>query len=443
MKLRRPFRPSVWIALIYLGSGIGTSRGADDSLESRLRLLQQQNEQLQQQLQTQQEQIESLSREMQSMRAATSTPPNDNSLPAATLSKESDGPAGFRFGNLRITGEGAVGFFHTGSEGAFPNAEFRVDEAKLFFDAAVWGDVYGFAEVNLATREADNLDLRLGEFYFDVENISQWWGMDGLLSLRAGRFDIPFGEEYLVRDAIDNPLISHSLMDFWGVDEGVELYGAQGPVSYAVAVQNGGVSVTRDFTSDKSIAGRVAWDPTRWLRLSLSGMRTGDLDAEEDGLSEMWFGNGWFRSIGSPATTRFHANLVEGDIELRLDRGHLKAFGGYITYDDNDPLAQNRRDVYFYSVESVWNVTRKLHAGARFGQILAPKGFPIVGHGNMGEYLFGPLTDDLWRLSLGLGYRWNRHFIVKAEYALEHGRKTGGGDRENEDLFATQAAFAF
>src|SRR5262249_5228547 len=160
----------------------------------------------------------------------------------------------------------------------------------------------------------------------------------------------PFGEEYLYRDAIDNPLISRSASDLWGVDEGIELYGALGLVQYVVAVQNGGVSTTHDFDGDKSVAGRISYDPTRWLHLSVSGMRTGNLNANKDRLSELWFANGFFRSLGSTNTTRFHANLVEGDITFRLPRGHIRAFGGYVHYDDDDPNGNNARDVYYYSV---------------------------------------------------------------------------------------------
>jgi hypothetical protein len=172
-------------------------------------------------------------------------------------------------------------------------------------------------------------------------------------------------------------------------------------------------------------------------------MRTGDLDAMNDGLSELWFGNGWFRSLGSPATTRFHANLVEGDVEFRLRRGHVKAFGGYVNYDDNDPAGNNRRDVYYYSVEGVCDLTRHLYGAARFSGISAAKGFPIVGLGDINAYLFGPLTKDLWRLSLGLGYRWNRNLAVKAEYSFEQGRELSGRARVHENLFATEAVFGF
>jgi hypothetical protein len=46
-------------------------------------------------------------------------------------------------------------------------------------------------------------------------------------------------------------------------------------------------------------------------------------------------------------------------------------------------------------------------------------------------------------LSLGLGYRFNRHLLVKAEYTFEQGKEVGGGRRNHMNLFAGEAAFAF
>jgi hypothetical protein len=356
---------------------------------------------------------------------------------------ESRSSGAFGLGKLNISGEGGVAFFHSGSEGAFPNSEFRVDEAKLFVEAPIWENVYFFTELNLMTREANDLSLQLGELYLDFENISRLWDRDRMVNLRVGRMDTPFGEEYQTRDAIDNPLISHSLSDLWGVDEGIEAYGSIGKVSYAVAVQNGGASGVRDFDADKSVAGRLSFDPVKWLHLSASGMRTGDLKAPGDYWSALYFGNGWFLPSGSTNTTKYHANLVEGDVELRLPHDRIKLFGGYIRYDDNDSTADNGRDIYYYSVEGVHSFSRKFYAGARFSQTFANKGFPIVGNGDMGEYLFGPLTKELWRLSLGLGYRWSENLLVKAEYSFERGKELDGEHRNNEDLFAVEAAFKF
>jgi len=424
--------------MFFLMHGFQLSAG-ETNVETRFQELQQQNEVLRTQMQEQKEMIEFLRREVGELRAGAQRDagPEDSK-------EESSWPAGgFKFGKMNLSAEGAVAFFETGSGGAFPNNEFRLDEAKLFIDAPIWGEVYGFVEVNLATHESWDLDLRVGELYLDFENVSKLWGRDRWVNVRVGRIDVPFGEEYLTRDAIDTPLISHSLVDFWGVDEGIELYGTLGKVSYVMAVQNGGVSVTRDFHSDKSVAGRVGVDPTPWLHLSVSGMRTGDLDAQNDVLSEIWFGGGWFRSLGSGAETKFHANLVEGDIRFRLPRGHVSAFAGYIRYDDDDPAADNSRDVYFYSIEAVHELTRKLYAGARFSQIFAQDGFPIVGNSNIDDYLFGPLTEEIWRLSLGLGYRFSRNLVIKTEYSFERGKETGGVRRNHQDLFAAEAAFAF
>ena len=391
--------------------------------------LQRQNQLLQEQLNKQQLLIEELSRKLEPSPQAPEKPINTwlNALS----------------GKIHFSGEGGVAFFDSERDGAFPNSEFRIDEAKLFVEAEIFKDIYFFSELNLVTREDEDFRLQAGELYVDFENISRWWNREGQLNLRVGRFDIPFGEEYLTRDAIDNPLISHSLMDFWGIDEGIELYGRFGPVQYVAAVQNGGHPALRDYDSDKSIAFRVGYDPVKWLHVSGSAMRTGALAVEGDELSEMWFGNAFFRSLGSPETTRFEANLLEGDVQVTLPRGYVKGAGGYIKYDDNDPLGNNQREVYFYYFEALHDLTRKAYAAARWSHILAPDGFPIVGNGSWGRYFFGQLTEETWRLSLGIGYRFTPNLLLKTEYSFDHGEVVGGGERNNENMFAAELAFRF
>ena len=436
----------VWGGLVVCLTSGGIAPGADETnTENRLRLLQEQNDALQTQVRKQQELIDGLSREMAEIRksGAKAEPDTASSGPGNADSTAASSPGGSGFGKLQITGEGGVAFFESGANGQYPNSEFRVNEAKLFFDAPVWGDAYAFAEVNLATPESSSLNVQLGELYLDVEDISKLWGRERQLNLRAGRMDIPFGEEYLRRDVIDNPLVSDSLSDIWGIDEGLELYGALGKFSYAAAVMNGSVLATHDFDADKAVVGRVSYDANRWLHLSASAMRTGDLNAQRDYLSEVWFGNWWFEPLGSTNTTRFHANLLEGDVVVRLPRGRLSAFGGYVHYNDNDPGVNNARDVYYYCVEAVHDIAHGLYGAARFSQILAEKGFPIVGNGDMSYNSRANLTKDLWLLSLGLGYRWNPHLVLKAEYSIEQGKELDGTVRKHENLFAVEAAFAF
>ncbi len=415
---------------------------ADDATNTQyqLELLQAQNAKLDALVRQQQAVIESLNQRVGNIEAQAVPAGLPGAVPGEPAGGLATNPSGnFSPGKVNLSGEGSLAFFHSDTAGAYPNSEFRVDEARLFVEAPVWGEVYFFSELVLAARDNAGLGLTLGELYLDFENVSQLWGRERMLNVRVGRMDIPFGEEYFRRDSIDNPLISHSLSDLWGIDEGIELYGGMGKFNYAVAVQNGGFSGTHDYDSDKSVAGRLSYDPTRWLHLSASGMRTGNLDAVDDLWSELWFGNNWIGAIGSGNATKFKANVVEGDVVIRLPHGYLRAFGGYLHYDDNDPVVNNQRDVYYYTVEPVYDLTRKLYAAARFSQVFAPEGFRILGNGTA----FAPMTDAIWQLSLGLGYRFSPQLVLKAEYTFTRGQELDGSQRDQEDFFGAAAAFKF
>ncbi|MCI0534921.1 MAG: hypothetical protein L0Z50_06815 [Verrucomicrobiales bacterium] len=196
---------AVGAQIVSLALALTVRLHGDDAANVRQQLeaLQQQNAVLQQQVRQQQTVIEALSRRVAGVEQTAgeakrkAEEKSDAPISAATPK----GGRGVNFGKVNISGEGAVAFFDTQANGAQPNAEFRVDEAKLFVEAPVWDDVYFFSELNLATREHDGLDFRLGELYIDFENVSRLWNRDRMLNVRAGRIDIPFGEEYLLRDA--------------------------------------------------------------------------------------------------------------------------------------------------------------------------------------------------------------------------------------------------
>lgn len=422
-------KTGLWALGLCLAARGFTSGAEAEELERRFRSLEEQNRLLREQLEDQARVIADLQNQM-------------NNADAPEPAREEISPS--RLGRIHLSGQGAVAYFHTGSEGAFPHGTFRVDEARLFLEAPLWDDAYFFGELDLTTRETDQEYFKLGELYVDFEHLTRRWSDTRWINLRFGRLDIPFGEEYLSRDAIDNPLISHSLSDFWGVDEGIELYGAADDFSYVIAVQNGGHPILEDADSDKSIAARLSYDPWPWLHLSVSGMRTGNIAVQGDELSELWFGNGFFRSLGNPATTtRFEANLFELDAHTYWKSGHLKLAGGYIEYDDDDRAADQRRDAWYYYAEAKQDLIQNWWAAARFSHIIADDGMPLVGHGGFGPFFFGPLTTDLWRLSLGLGYQWNRHLLTKFEYTLEQGELLNGGERNHENFLGAQVAFQF
>ena len=125
----------------------------------------------------------------------------------------------------------------------------------------------------------------------------------------------------------------------------------------------------------------------------------------------------------------------------------LRGAGGLAHYGDNDSTGSHTRDIYYYYIEGLRDITPKWYAAARFSQILAPKGYPIVGAAPMGNFFNpfnpNPLTTDYWRLSLGVGYRFSRNLVLKGEYSFNQGRFSTGVSRNDENLFAVQAAFKF
>ncbi|HEY1763979.1 MAG TPA: hypothetical protein VGF85_03585 [Opitutaceae bacterium] len=427
-----------------VGMASGPAR-ADETptVTAQLQTLIDTNRALQDQLTAQQKAIDDLkarlaSLELGSGRAQASLPAAE---PPASDSTSPSLPASDSGLGVRIGGEGGVAYFLTGRDGAFPNGAFRWDDAKLYLDASVWKDVYFYSELDLMTREASDQNVHFGEMYIDFENVSSLWQADRLVNVRVGRFYDPFGEEYQVRGVMENPLIAHSASDIWGMDQGIELYGQSGRVSYAAALMDGGVSRLNTAHDDKSIAGRIGFDPGGGVHLSASGMWTGWINAPNDVLSAIWFGNGFFRAI-SPAATRFEASLEELDASYRWKGGRASVAGGLVQFDDN--VRGDSRNMSYYTFEATQYLFDRLYGAVRFSGIRAPGGYPIAGLGNFEDYFFSSiLTSELYRLSIGVGYQFAAPVELKFDYSPEWGRTTAGGGRDREDLFSTELGVKF
>jgi len=362
-----------------------------------------------------------------------------------TQDSQPEPESGIRLSDRIIfSGRGAAVFFSSEDSGAYPNDEFRIDEARLRLEVKLDEDAYLFTEVNLADRDDDREETWLGDLYIDLENIGRLWNADIPLNLRFGRFDIPFGEEYQHRDAIDNPLITHSLTDFWGIDEGIALFGAAGKFDYIAALQNGGHPFFRDYNSDKAIVMRIGLNPTKKWRFSFSAMRTGDIDSIEDETSEIWYGNCFFRGIGDAATNgTFNAELVELNARYSWDSGHVAAAAGLTWYDDNSP-GDNEHESEYVSLEISQDITRRWFAASRFSVINSDEGMPIVGLGPFfPDFFFDDLVTEIWRLSFGTGFRFNKNLIAKTEYSFEEGERISGESLDDRNMLSVQLAFSF
>jgi len=435
---------------VFLAYALGGAYAQSaDPATAKLEDLAQQNRKLQEQVAAQQKLIEQLSAAVKEMRGASERQDRElKTLREGTDTTTADRPLpGASDAVVRVSGETGVALFETGTRGQFPKAEFRLDDPKLFIEAKVWEDIYAVMQLDLLTRESSDEGVYIGALYADLENLGHSWAGDHALNLRLGRFAIPFGEEYQVRNVMDNPLISHSLSDVWGFDEGVELYGGKGQLSYVLAVQNGGISRMRDYTADKSVTGRIGFDPRPWLHLSASAMRTGALSAKSDAYSEIWFGNGLFRAIGPAATTQdFHAEIYELDAAAHWKSGRIAGAAGLVHFNDDAPAAHDARRMRYWFVEAEQKLAGDLYGVARVSEIRAPDGYPLAGFGNSGAYFYNPaapLTTALRRFSLGLGYSLAPPVLLKIEYSLEQGGTLTGVNRDYEDFFSTELGLKF
>jgi hypothetical protein len=450
-------RPDHFLRSLILGAILapGALWAQPASADPALQIIVEQNQRLQEQVRAQQKTIDALNARMDEIRQATDR--HERELKDLQARAEAD-PADRvipverdRAHDVRIGAEVALGYFSTGRAGPFPKSEFRVDDTKLTIEAPVWRNVYFFTELNLLTRETSTPNFQFAELYAEFEGRGGLWGRPDTLNLRVGSMNIPFGEEYAVRGPMADPLISHSLSDIWGQDEGIELYGRAGAVSYVVAVQNGGLSQLRDFNADKSLAARIGWDPVTWLHLSASAMRTGQIatvspvTSAGDNLSAVWFGNAFFRALGPASrTTSFRADLYEADAVVKWKGGQAGAALGEVRFDDSDPLVDNSRRLRYGLVEARQDLTEQLYSAARYSEIRAPGGYPLAGGGNAVNYFYRPsLTEELKRLSVGFGYRFGPPLVLKLEYSWETGHLLNGITRNHEDFFGAQLGLKF
>lgn len=433
--------------------GLVAVAGQEAVSAAELRALIEQNRTLLQRVNAQQAQIDELraklteisqtgarqDRELHALSERVAEPVPAGRIPVETGARDQE---------IRLSAEAGFAYFDGGPQSQFPNGEFRADDVKVYLEAPVWKDTYFFAELDVVTREANDEFFHLGEVYADFENVSgRLGGPDRALSVRVGRFDIPFGEEYQVRGVMDNPLITHSLSDIWGVDEGIEIYGDLAGFSYVLAVQNGGHKTLHDYDAGKAVIARVGTDPTSWLHLSASAMHTGELTMAGDAMSEVWIGGGFFKSIGGAATTqRFEASLVEFDAVGRWSSGQLAGAIGRADYDDNDTAANNSRRLNYFFLEAQQRLTERFRAAVRYSELRADRGYLLPGLGDAGAFFYrpgAPLTDWLSRLSLGLSYHFADPVLLKFEYSFESGRMLNGQRRDQEDMFATELGLKF
>lgn len=320
------------------------------------------------------------------------------------------------FDRFEIGGFASGGYYKTGKDGLLPYGHFNIREASLFFEATVWKDVSMYLEwhaLRLASEESKKAG-QTGEYYIHLKNLIANKG----LSMKVGRMDIPFGEEYLVQDSVDDPLITLSAAWPYGFDEGILLYGDIGAMGWILAAMDGADVRDTDDHPSMSVNAKLYSQMTDWFYASASYMKNG-----KSAKSAIEFGGSHFEPVTGSLSTEVDSSLWEIDFKLNLGSSdnHLTlSYGGAALDDDDDSFD---RDFTWYQAEPLYYLTDKFYLVARYSYVGTGddlKGYKFDGKPFAGgNAAFDVESKSLTRAAGGVGYWMNPKTVIKLEYSSD------------------------
>lgn len=327
--------------------------------------------------------------------------------------------------NVELSGFGAFWFIKSGADGTRPEAGFVIKETTLFVEAETWEDVALFFEIQTNALQRDhNSSVRTGEVYVHFRNVLSQWG-DGLLGIKAGRVDIPFGEEYLWQDAPDNALISNSAAYPWLWDEGIVLYGKWRGMGWTAALMDGTIARSQEDDAEKAIVATIRGKPREPLYLSASFMKNGD-----SARSALLLGGSLLQPVGADGASsagvstsaKIDATLYQIDAQWKpTNKMAFDLTLGQAQVDDGDDTFD--RDLRWFMLQGRFDLSRSLYAASRYSEIGTYD--DAEGYHFGGEFLaggnqaFGYDARRLQRLSAGLGWQLNPRAVLKLEVGFD------------------------
>lgn len=354
--------------------------------------------------------------------------------------------------NFDLWGFGAFDFFDTGNDGTRPDGGFLIKETTLHVEAHAWEDVSFYSETQLNRLGQDSTKfVRTGEVHAHFRNV---FGDEGpSVGLKVGRVDIPFGDEYVAQDSVDNSLISNSAPYPYGLDEGVVVYGTLSGVGWITSVTDGTDDRSLEDDPAKAVTAKVYGSPAPWLDLSASFLKNGDSaeSAFEFGGSHIEpVGAGGASTAGMSPSEKVDAFLYEldavcsvgDDARLGLACGHGQVDDDVNTFD---------RDLTWFRIEPRYNLSEKVYLVLRWSEIGtydSDEGYhfdgKIIAGGNAA---FGYDTKRFRRLSAGLGWLPNPHTIVKLEVGQDKFEVIDASpfdpDDDDREFFGLEVVVAF
>lgn len=316
--------------------------------------------------------------------------------------------------NIDISGFAAVGAYSTGSDGLKEHWGFEIKEASLFIDAAVWENIDFFLELQTNRLGSDASKFtRTGEVYLHIRDIELG---DSEVGLKLGRIDVPFGEEYLWQDAIDNPLIQNSASYPYGWDEGVLIYGQYNNVNWIFSITDGTDERSKEDHEDKAFNAKFYGDINEDLYLSFSMMKNGKAKK-----SALEFAGSHFEPVDGSNSSFVDSWLAEFNIKYQLpinsNDAYIAVTLGTAQQDDNTPGFD--RDLHWFTIEPYMSINEQWYSVLRYSEIGTYSddlGYHFDGKSFAGgNAAYGYDVERFRRLSVGMGWLPTPRTRVKFE----------------------------
>ena len=379
---------------------------------------------------------------------------------------------------IRLSGSASTGWFGGQSDSVTSNDVFEIWDSRFFVEADLARDVK-LAETTLVRDigfmfewdlvRLGSLQNRVGELYVDFQGI----GEQSWANVQVGRFQIPVGENYLrfSQGYASNPFISNTVGGPWYWDEGLRSYGRIGKLGFVASTSDGETQFNFDPNTDKQFTLKLYSDPTPWLHVSASGLRSGAMGSgSSPAMGALWLGESWARAFGSGSTVTNYQNgaaivdgpnrledswLAGGDVIFHFqDLARIWLGGGWYGIDSTGGSTYDR-DLYYWIAEVVLE-------GAAAAPVLAPFYVGLRANGlgtynsNEGYLLdfrqaanLGYNAKSLEAYSMVLGWRLTDGVTLRAEYSINdvgvvHGVSAAvRGNAEDQDTYAVEIGVAF
>jgi len=350
---------------------------------------------------------------------------------------------------VRISGSSNLAYLDGQDYGLFQHGSVKLYDARFFVDADLardvrLGDSTAFRDAGLAfewnVERVGYFSNNVGDLYVDFRGIAdQDW-----LNVEFGRFQIPFGENYLRfgRGYYTDPFIALSAPPPWFWDEGLKLWGKlfEGKAMYAFSVTDGENAMNVLPNGSQQVSLKLAVDPWEWLHLSVSGLTTGAIGSSTSpAMASVWLGEMFPRAFGAGSTAQSFANglpiaagpnklhgirILGGDAIFKLPDARLWLSYGGATIDSSGGTTYDRELIYWLAelmVQMRLISPRLAPAYVAFrasglGTYSDNEGYLLDFRNSAAGYNMSEL--DVYALVLGLPI--GDYLTLKTQYAFQH-----------------------